>query len=80
MLLELAAGPAAGHPARKREGAEEEGEAEGGASRRKRARAARHAVRGAGQYVYDEEGDRYLDCAASVSHVGHSHPRLIKVG
>ena len=23
--------------------------------------------------------DRYLDCAASVSHVGHSHPRLLQV-
>merc|ERR1711974_214758 len=31
-----------------------------------------------GSYVYDEEGVRYLDCAASVSHVGHSHPRLLQ--
>ena len=79
VLLELAAGPPL-HPAKKREGAEAEVEGEGGAPRRKRQRGAREAVRGAGQYVYDEEGVRYLDCAASVSHVGHSHPRLLKVG
>lgn len=77
VLLELAAGPPL-HPAKKREGAEAEVEGEGGAPRRKRQRGAREAVRGAGQYVYDEEGVRYLDCAASVSHVGHSHPRLLK--
>jgi len=35
-------------------------------------------VRGEGQYVYDDEGREYLDCAASVSHVGHAHPRVVK--
>eukprot|EP00092_Neocalanus_flemingeri_P006999 GFUD01007557.1.p1 GENE.GFUD01007557.1~~GFUD01007557.1.p1 ORF type:complete len:531 (+),score=169.32 GFUD01007557.1:298-1890(+) len=35
-------------------------------------------VRGDGQYVYDEEGRQFLDCAASVSHVGHSHPHVIR--
>jgi len=34
-------------------------------------------VRGDGQYLYDEEGSQYLDCAASVTHVGHSHPQVV---
>jgi len=28
--------------------------------------------------VYDEEGRQYLDCAASVTHIGHSNPHVIK--
>jgi len=55
--------------------AKEEG---GEPSAKKRRREVKNAVRGSGQYVYDEEGVRYLDCAASVSHVGHSHPRLLQ--
>ncbi len=34
-------------------------------------------VRGAGQYLYDEQGRAYLDCVNNVSTVGHSHPRLV---
>jgi len=34
-------------------------------------------VRGDGQYLYDEEGSQYLDCAASVTHVGHSNPQVV---
>ena len=73
-------------------------EGEEGPSPKKRRREVKNAVRGSGQYVYDEDGvrlvsqivrqihsilrvnlPRYLDCAASVSHVGHSHPRLLQV-
>lgn len=35
-------------------------------------------VRGEGQYVYDEDGRQFLDCAASVTHVGHSHPHVVR--
>jgi len=35
-------------------------------------------VKGEGQYVYDEEGKQYLDCTASVTHVGHAHPHVVK--
>jgi 4-aminobutyrate aminotransferase-like enzyme/Ser/Thr protein kinase RdoA (MazF antagonist) len=37
-------------------------------------------VRGAGQYLYDEEGRQYLDCVNNVCHVGHSHPSVVKAG
>jgi len=33
-------------------------------------------VRGSRQYVYTEDGDRFLDCTSSVAHVGHCHPRI----
>ncbi|KAF6038553.1 ETNPPL [Bugula neritina] len=32
--------------------------------------------RGSGQYMFDEEGTRYIDCINNVAHVGHSHPRV----
>ena len=35
-------------------------------------------VRGEGQYLYDDEGRQYLDCVNNVSHVGHSHPAVVK--
>ncbi len=35
-------------------------------------------VRGFGQYLYDEKGDRYLDCVNNVCHVGHCHPRVVR--
>ncbi|KAA3643611.1 MAG: aminotransferase class III-fold pyridoxal phosphate-dependent enzyme [Chloroflexi bacterium] len=35
-------------------------------------------VRGEGQYLYDEEGQAYLDCVNNVSHVGHSHPKVVQ--
>ncbi len=34
-------------------------------------------VRGFMQYLYDEEGRRYLDAINNVAHVGHSHPRVV---
>lgn len=35
-------------------------------------------VRGWMQYLYDEDGRRYLDAYNNVPHVGHCHPRIIK--
>ncbi|XP_046905253.1 ethanolamine-phosphate phospho-lyase [Hypomesus transpacificus] len=37
-------------------------------------------VRARGQYMYDENGERYLDCINNVAHVGHSHPEVVKAG
>ena len=37
-------------------------------------------VRGSMQYLYDEDGRAYLDAVNNVSHVGHSHPRVVKAG
>ncbi|XP_069599967.1 ethanolamine-phosphate phospho-lyase [Ranitomeya imitator] len=31
-----------------------------------------------GQYMFDEKGERYLDCINNVAHVGHSHPEVTK--
>ncbi|KAF7252671.1 Ethanolamine-phosphate phospho-lyase [Varanus komodoensis] len=31
-----------------------------------------------GQYMFDENGEKYLDCINNVAHVGHSHPDVIK--
>ena len=35
-------------------------------------------LRGAGQYLYDRTGRRYLDTVNNVAHVGHEHPRVVK--
>ncbi|NXY18933.1 AT2L1 lyase, partial [Atrichornis clamosus] len=35
-------------------------------------------VRAQGQYMFDEKGEKYLDCINNVAHVGHSHPYVIK--
>ncbi|MCF7837517.1 MAG: aminotransferase class III-fold pyridoxal phosphate-dependent enzyme [Candidatus Marinimicrobia bacterium] len=35
-------------------------------------------VRGVAQYLYDEHGQRYLDCYNNVPHVGHGHPRVVR--
>jgi len=35
-------------------------------------------VRGAAQYLFDEDGRRYLDAYNNVPHVGHSHPRVAR--
>ncbi|MCZ6915563.1 MAG: aminotransferase class III-fold pyridoxal phosphate-dependent enzyme [Gemmatimonadetes bacterium] len=35
-------------------------------------------VRGAMQYLYDDEGREYLDAVNNVCHVGHCHPRVVK--
>ncbi|XP_039868444.1 ethanolamine-phosphate phospho-lyase [Simochromis diagramma] len=37
-------------------------------------------VRANGQYMYDEKGQRYLDCINNVAHVGHCHPDVVKAG
>ena len=37
-------------------------------------------VRGWMQYLYDEDGRTYLDAVNNVSHVGHSHPRVVRAG
>ncbi|XP_053717160.1 ethanolamine-phosphate phospho-lyase [Synchiropus splendidus] len=37
-------------------------------------------VRAEGQYMYDENGQRYLDCINNVAHVGHCHPQVVKAG
>ncbi|XP_052868794.1 alanine--glyoxylate aminotransferase 2-like [Anopheles cruzii] len=37
-------------------------------------------VRGQGQYMYDEQGARYLDCINNVAHVGHCHPKVVEAG
>jgi len=34
-------------------------------------------VRGEGQYLYDENGQPYLDTVNNVAHVGHGHPRIV---
>ncbi len=34
-------------------------------------------VRGAGPYLFDYRGKRYLDAVNNVSHVGHCHPRVV---
>ncbi|KAA3614670.1 MAG: aminotransferase class III-fold pyridoxal phosphate-dependent enzyme [Calditrichaeota bacterium] len=35
-------------------------------------------VRGAMQYLYDGQGDTYLDCVNNVCHVGHCHPHVVQ--
>ncbi len=37
-----------------------------------------HIVEGKGQYLYDTDGNRYLDCVNNVAHVGHSHPKVVQ--
>ncbi len=35
-------------------------------------------VRGAGAWLWDADGQRYLDAYNNVPHVGHSHPRVVQ--
>ncbi|MCD1625652.1 MAG: aspartate aminotransferase family protein [Paracoccaceae bacterium] len=37
-----------------------------------------HLVRGQGVWVWDSQGNRYLDCYNNVPHVGHCHPRVVE--
>lgn len=39
-----------------------------------------HIVRGEMQYLYDDEGRRYLDAYNNVAHVGHCHPQVVAAG
>jgi 4-aminobutyrate aminotransferase-like enzyme len=36
-------------------------------------------TRGFMQYLYDDEGNRYLDCVNNIPHVGHSNPEIVEV-
>jgi 4-aminobutyrate aminotransferase-like enzyme/Ser/Thr protein kinase RdoA (MazF antagonist) len=35
-------------------------------------------VRGAAQYLFDDQGRRYIDAYNNVPHVGHAHPRVVR--
>ena len=37
-------------------------------------------VRGAGQYLMDTSGKKYLDTVNNVAHVGHEHPGVVRAG
>lgn len=37
-------------------------------------------VRGAGQYLVDDTGRKYLDTVNNVAHVGHEHSRVVRAG
>jgi 4-aminobutyrate aminotransferase-like enzyme len=37
-------------------------------------------VRGAGVYLFDQVGTRYLDTVNNVAHVGHEHPEVVRAG
>ena len=37
-----------------------------------------HLVRGAGSWVWDADGRKYLDCYNNVPHVGHCHPAVVE--
>jgi 4-aminobutyrate aminotransferase-like enzyme len=41
-------------------------------------RAPLRTVRGWKQYLFDDEGRRYLDAYNNVPHVGHAHPRVVR--
>ncbi len=36
-----------------------------------------HIVRGEGVWLYDDDGNRYLDAYNNVAHVGHCHPHVV---
>ncbi|UFN51369.1 aspartate aminotransferase family protein [Roseomonas sp. OT10] len=36
-----------------------------------------HLVRGEGAWLFDAEGNRYLDCYNNVASVGHAHPHVV---
>src|SRR5215472_14903544 len=37
-----------------------------------------HLVRGDGVWLFDADGNRYLDAYNNVPHVGHCHPRVVQ--
>jgi 4-aminobutyrate aminotransferase-like enzyme len=37
-----------------------------------------HLVRGEGVWLFDADGDKYLDCYNNVASVGHCHPHVVK--
>ncbi len=36
-----------------------------------------HVTRGKGAWLWDKNGQQYLDCYNNVAHVGHCHPRVV---
>ena len=36
-----------------------------------------HIVKGEGQYLYDGDGNQYLDAVNNIQHVGHCHPKVV---
>ena len=39
-----------------------------------------HMVRSAFQYMYDADGNTFLDAYNNIPHVGHSHPKVVEAG
>jgi len=39
-----------------------------------------HMVQAAFQYMYDAEGNTFLDAYNNIPHVGHSHPKVVEAG
>ncbi|MCI2395765.1 aminotransferase class III-fold pyridoxal phosphate-dependent enzyme [Aliiroseovarius sediminis] len=37
-----------------------------------------HIVRGEGTWLWDADGNRFLDCYNNVPHVGHAHPKVVQ--
>ena len=37
-----------------------------------------HIVFGRGQYLYDSDGNKFLDAVNNIQHIGHSHPKVIE--
>ncbi len=37
-----------------------------------------HTVRGEGVWLYDNQGNRYLDAYNNVASIGHCHPRVVQ--
>ncbi|NDW54757.1 aspartate aminotransferase family protein [Aliiroseovarius sp. PrR006] len=37
-----------------------------------------HITRGKGTWLWDADGNRYLDCYNNVPHVGHAHPKVVE--
>ena len=37
-----------------------------------------HIVKGEGQYLYDTDGNQYLDAVNNIQHVGHCHPKVVE--
>ena len=37
-----------------------------------------HIVRGQGVWVWDADGNKFLDCYNNVPHVGHCHPKVVE--
>ena len=37
-----------------------------------------HIVKGRRQYLYDADGNKFLDATNNIQHVGHCHPKVIE--